>query len=507
MPLRAACLLAAAVCARLAATLFVAPDSPCSKYCGNVQGSTATDEMACDAGTLRNSPTGVVWEQCIGCLLTSTHVAGGQSDLQALLYNLRFSMGHCLFGGGTNPCLTSTACEPFKAAVVYQNMTTSVPPLEYCKKWDPGMVDHCSTCLVPLLQDDVEGISQNNYMTTLEAACEQMPEPGSTVSIDGDLFGPDPITIVAPEVSYVGVPSPDYGPVSLGARVGIAFGGLALILAIVGFCIIFNGKRKRRAFLRELERRHGGQGWPHPKTRYGGGEGQDMFETPVSQQPLRGWENGSPVSAHTETQFPRYFSPYSSQYNSPVTGPDGSGPSHAQWPTIASHLPTQEQLDQIIQAQSPTHSSPPPAFTQWPTISQEKMAMQMHSQPEKRQDEIPIGVALGGDEASLRSKASNLNLNGYPIESKGKGRDEAYEMHEVESPYANGNGDAAGRQYEYPYRMPAEPQAPVLHHPGYGRHHGSRPGSGGAGGVDASAGYGMGEYGAGQYAQRGFTAA
>jgi hypothetical protein len=373
------------------------------------------------------------------------------------------------------------------------------------------MIDHCSACLVPLEQSDVDGLSQNNYMTILEAACEQKPKPGSTVSIDGNVFGPEPIIIVPPEVSYVGVPSPDYGPVSLGARVGIAFGGLALILAIVGFCIVFNGKRRRRAFLRELERRHGGHGgpgWPHPKTRYGGNEGQDMFETPVSQQPLRGWENGSPVTPHSDAPFPRYFSPYSSQYNSPVTGPDGSGPSNAQWPTIASNLPTQQQFDQIVQLQSPAHGSPPPAFTQWPTVSQEKMVMQMHSQPEKGQNEMPIGVALGGDEASLRSKASNLNLNGYPIESKGKGReDEAYEMHEVESPYATTNGDVTGRQYEYPYRMPAEPQAPVLHHPGYGRHHGSRPGSGGTGGVVATEGWGMGEYGAGQQAQRGFTAA
>jgi hypothetical protein len=140
------------------------------------------------------------------------------------------------------------------------------------------------------------------------------------------------------------------------------------------------------------------------------------------------------------------------------------------------------------------------------------MFTQMH---EKRQNEIAVGLALGGDEAGLRSKASNLNLNGYPIEAKGKERDEAYEMHEVESPYGNGNvygnGDAAGRQYDYPYRMPAEPQAPVLHHPGYGRHHGARPGSGGAGGTTGGGtGAGFGMDGMDGYepspAQRGFTA-
>ncbi len=350
------------------------------------------------------------------------------------------------------------------------------------------MVPHCGPCLVPLN----DGIYLNNYLTVLEAACEQKPAPGTTVSISGDIFGTTPIAIVTPEISYSSVPAPDYGPVSLGARVGIAFGGLAFILLAVGVFIICNGKRKRRAYLRELESRHGGQPWPHPKMRYdGGGSNGDMFETPVSQKPLRGWESESPVSAHTDGPYPRYFSPYSSQYNSPVSGPEGpGGPSAVHWPT----LPTQEQLDQLIQAQSPAHGSPPPAFTQWPTIAQEKMLMQIHSHHEQRQNEIAVGIALGGEDASLRSKPSNLNMNGYPIESKGKERDEAYEMHDVvESPYGDPGQVDPGRQYEYPYRMPAPPQAPVLHHPGYGRQYGPRPGSDGQGqGMNPAAEVGLG---------------
>ncbi|KAK4127949.1 hypothetical protein N657DRAFT_565381 [Parathielavia appendiculata] len=496
----------AAVSASLAASLYVAPSSPCSKFCGNVLSSTAADEIPCDAGTLTGTSTGLVWEQCIDCLLTSNHVSGDKTDLQALLYNLRFNVEQCFFGGETNPCITRTACEPLRDAVEYQNMTTVVGAYDYCSNWELDMMSHCGPCLQGL----DGGIHINNYMTILQAACEQKPAPGSTVSIDGDPFGTTPIVVVPPQVSYSSVPTPDYGPISLGARVGIAFGGLAFLLAIAGFCIVCNGKRRRRAYLRELERRQGGQVYPHPKTRYGGSGsvGPDMFETPVSQRPLRGWDNESPVSAHTDGTFPRYFSPYSSQFNSPVTGPEGPGPSNAQWPTLAPQQ-SQQPLDQLIQTQSPTHGSPPPAFAQWPTVGQEKMLMQMHAHHEKRQKELAIGIALGGDEASLRSKASNPNLNpnGYPVESKGKERDEAYEMHEVESPYSNGTGDAAGRQYEYPYRMPAEPQAPVLHHPGYGRHHGGRPGSGGVSGTvvmnaGASLGLDTGEYGQGQ---RGFA--
>ncbi|AEO62565.1 6af60980-bd6b-49be-913b-22080c196881 [Thermothielavioides terrestris] len=460
---RLAVAVAAVVSAPLAASLFASPDSPCAKYCGNVLGRTSTDEMACDSGSLSQTSTGVVWEQCIRCLLTGTYASGSPSDMQALLYNLRFNMEYCLFNAPVNPCITSRACGPLADAVNYKNLTTSVGAYDYCSLWAEDAVPRCTPCLYEL----PDGNYTNNYVMILEAACEQKPAPGSTVSISGDPFDTvNGVTIVPPQPTYSTVPAPDYGPVSLGARVGIAFGGLAFILALAGFCIVCNGKRRRRAFLRELERRHGAQGWPHPKTPYVGGAGgsssgggPEMFETPVSQRPLRGWENDSPVSAQPDGPYPRYFSPYTSQYNSPVSGPESAGASTA-------------------------------AFNQWPTATQEKLLMQMHAHHEKRQNELAIGIALGGDDASLRSKASNLNLNGYPVESKGKEREEAYELHEVESPSENGNRTGKGESRSYNekhpqphYRMPAEPQAPVLHHPGYGRHHGSRPGSSGTGGA------------------------
>lgn len=351
-------------------------------------------------------------------------------------------------------------------------------------------VAKCRGCLVPLENSELKLQAVANYITVLDAACIQKPKPGSLLSIQGQVVSNNDIIITTPEPTYASVPSQDYGPVSLGARVGIAFGGLAFILVIVGFCIVWNGKRRRRAFLRDLERRNADQGWPHPKTRYGGGGG-DMFETPVSQRPLRSWDE-SPVSAGPEPNLdrplPRYFSPYSSQYNSPVSATDAASSSAAGaiWPPA----PPQQRLEQIIQEHSPAHGSPPPAFTQWPSPAQEKLMMQMHH--EQRQNEIAIGLALGGDDASLRSKNSNPNLgpygsNGYPLDKKGKERDESYEM--VESPYNSGSSSGGGDPNAARYQMPAEPNAPVLHHPGYGRHHGSRPGTGGTNGSGGRAAY------------------
>ncbi len=124
----------------------------------------------------------------------------------------------------------------------------------------------CSACLTNL----DSGPFLSNYLTMLDAGCRQRPDVGSTISVTGDPFTTLPINITTPTPTLATLPAPDYGAISLGARVGIAFGALAFILALAGFCIVMNGKRRRRAFLRDLERKHGGQGWPTPKAHQGG---------------------------------------------------------------------------------------------------------------------------------------------------------------------------------------------------------------------------------------------
>ncbi|KAK4228266.1 hypothetical protein QBC38DRAFT_162772 [Podospora fimiseda] len=461
--------------------------SHCTKWCGNDQARTAEDEIACTKPSLQTSG-GALWENCIRCQLTSPYSKANDSDLAALTYNLRRGLDKCLFDRGT-PCTTTRACEPLKDAVeIASNATVGPGPYEFCSRWERNVATtNCGPCVENLPMDTDGGKYIYSFVHILEAACEQKPEVGSTISVSGDPFSEvSPIVIVPPQITYATVPAPDYGPVSLGARVGIAIGGIVFILFVAGFCIVCNGKRRRRAFLRDLERRNGANpGWPHPSTRYGGHGGHgDMFETPVSQKALRGWENeNSPTSALTETTdrpFPRYFSPYNSQFNSPVSGPGTSASAAANWPSLSPQQLNPQRLDQLIQTQSPVHGSPPPAFTQWPSPRQEQSLMRSQAQQDKMQQEIAIGLALGGDEASLRSKASNGTMKsngpyGYPADVKGKGRaEEIYELREVQSPYSN-NGEVSNNPY---YQMPAAPQAPVLHHPGRGRAPGSRPGSG-----------------------------
>jgi hypothetical protein len=361
-----------AVALPAAEAIFVTPSSPCSVKCGNVQGSTPVDDLVCDPKEF--VPGGnQMFQSCVECELSSGYSRGTQTDVEAALYNMRLATSFCLFGheDGSVPdigvCLTSKACGPFRDAMLFGNVSVEADGYDYCALWpiaDDTDFDGCRDCL-----QSAHFNYMANFFVALQAGCEQQPVPGVLLGLDGSVFSTDDVNITAP--SPTAAVDPDWfddGPLPLGAKVGIAIGGLALLLTVAGFFIVWNGKRRRRAFLRTLEKKYGNQGWPSPQTQ------GDMFETPSSSRPLRGWDD-SPMSVQTEAEklWPRYVSPYSSQYNSPVNGADVSG---MQWPAA--------------------------------TLSPQR----------------EIGVALGGDDKWA------------PPYDGGKGKQvqpESYEMHQVES--------------------------------------------------------------------------
>ncbi|KAB5575661.1 hypothetical protein GE09DRAFT_1053184 [Coniochaeta sp. 2T2.1] len=534
---------------------MVARGSPCETNCGNVLDATTSADLVCDERQYGSS-AGSVFQGCTRCELGSNYSSpDGHTDLQWMAYNLRYAMSYCLFGDfgntnvGSNPCITSTACLPLKKAFEWNNLTTSGGAYDFCHEWNALQSAKCSACL---LAGDMHYL--NNFVVMLNATCLQTPAPGTTISVQGDPFSTKPMNVTTPTPAPLYTYTPDKSAVPLGARVGIAAAGIIVILAVGGCCIIWNGKRRRRRFLRELEKRHADAGWPHPKTRHGG---SDMLETPASQRPLRGWDDtpvsqkplrswdDTPTSAATEAStdrsLGRYFSPYSSTYNSPVSAIDG--PAMRNWPTLSPQNLTQVQEEELaymraqdelirqeqehqrqyqqhqlqqqqLQQQQLQQQQPhPPAFTQWPSSTQEKL-MQMQAEREQQAlTEVGIGLALGGDEASLRSKPSNPHLETASLRSKasdpqfasnnpyggslagdlsapyrtyhhtesssssspakgksrGSNEDEAYEMYEVPSS-GGGSGSEGSAPHQQQHRMPSPPQAPVLHHPGYGRH-------------------------------------
>ncbi|KAJ9143725.1 Lpxtg-domain-containing protein [Pleurostoma richardsiae] len=431
-----------ALAASSTTALLVAPASPCGTYCGNVLTSTTGSEITCDESQYSAS-AGVVFESCTNCELSSTYSSQGQTDLQWLLYNLRFAISWCVFGdpgnknAGDNPCITGPACGPLKDALEWENFTTSTGAYDYCNSWVSVQVPKCSACLTA---GDEHYL--NNFLTMLDAGCQQEPSVGSTLSVKGSPFSTVPMNITSPSASpsYASIAT-DSGPISLAGKVGIAVGGFVFLLFLAGFCVVWNGKRRRRAFLRRLEMR---QKQPGPSWAPQGGlvnpRNAELHDTPLSQKPLRSWDD-SPISAGSEA--PRYFSPYVSLHNSPVSASDQ--PSMA-WP----------------------QSFPSSFHHGFPSSAQEKMMQDLHDHqqaqqyPQQQQQQqqarnVEIGLALGGDTPSMRSQASYPSLG----EGKGKQAQDSYEMHEVDSAGGYGNSN----------QMPMPPsQAPVLQHPGYGRH-------------------------------------
>jgi hypothetical protein len=197
-------------------------------------------------------------------------------------------------------------------------------------------------------------------VTALEAACEQKPAPGHTISIDGSVFQSIPVNITKPDDNTLNrTPGASSHGLSLGSKVGIAAGAVVVLLAITGFCIIWNGRRRRRRILAQRQRESGYQGdagyqdWRqhhdferedlqggHPQMmatpQDGSSSAGGFFDSPASTRPLvsqRAWPTPgqqqhqddrimyeeSPLSAVGEKA---YFSPYSSNYSSPVSATD-----------------------------------------------------------------------------------------------------------------------------------------------------------------------------------------
>ncbi|CAK7264888.1 hypothetical protein SEPCBS57363_001304 [Sporothrix epigloea] len=309
--------------------------------------------MTCQDSDYASNSAGIVFETCIGCELRSAYSTGNISDLNYLLYNLRYTILYCLFGlennsnAANSPCIINPACGLLEEAFNYDNMTVGVEAYGFCQDWIEVQVPKCTACL------SSSSPFMENYVIIMDAACRQMPRIGSTLSIQGAPFTTTPIIITTPSTAPLYTYTPVHSAISLGGKVGIAVGSLLLILAVAGFFIIFFGRRRRRAFLKSVEARQSGDQdgnnpngtsheWPTSSMIQTSSKAYDKYSTPTSIQPLRGWDSYSPVSVSTAAEsngyFPRHLSPYKHQGNSPVSADMGTenGPPYHAWPDKAS---------------------------------------------------------------------------------------------------------------------------------------------------------------------------
>ncbi|KAI2641513.1 hypothetical protein GGS26DRAFT_585904 [Hypomontagnella submonticulosa] len=326
---------------RATTAVLVAHGSPCSRQCGNVLDSTTPEMIECKEASYSSNSDAQVYEACVGCESTSSYtiMQGGKntSDLQYMLYNMRVAINTCLYDAATNPCITSFACKNIQPAIEFANLSSSSSIYDYCDKWTDYNLDKCHLCL----RSSADGNYISNFISVLDGACRLRLEPPATLPLQGNIFSTDTVNVTDPTPTATFTPPGLTGPLDSGAIAGIVIGGIVVLLAFIGCGVVLNGKRRRKAYLRR--RSQITKNWPPAQ---GGGE---MFETPVSQKPLRGWED-SPISAATQTTFPPYFSPYTSQYNSPVSAIEG--PSNMAWPV--------EKNNNIGIAVSPDHDAPSP---------------------------------------------------------------------------------------------------------------------------------------------------
>ncbi|KAH9909629.1 hypothetical protein F4778DRAFT_6817 [Xylariomycetidae sp. FL2044] len=397
-------LIAVAGLLRPAAALLVAEGSPCAVKCGNVLSNTTDDMIVCEEAAYGLTSQGQVFQSCVTCESTSPYyiTEGGQnsSDLQYMLYNMRFATAKCLFESDANPCTTSRACANIKDAIMYGIPGDNITAYGYCGWWSDFELEKCTDCL----SATVDGLVLNNFVSMLSGACQYQLEPPATLPYEGNIFSSDVVNVTAPTPTATFVSAGNNLALDNGQIAGVTIGGVVILLTLFGCGVVINGKRRRKAYLNRREQ--------HMKNWPGQQSGGDMFETPVSQRPLRGWED-SPVSAVTQATFPRYFSPYSSQYNSPVTAVEG--PSNIAWPV--------EKAQNIGVALSPDHDE---SVNHW---------------PEKK-----------GKEKAVANMDPDMGAD-----------TDSYELQE-------GVNSAGGYGFKIPPPPPNPPQAPMLQHPGYGRH-------------------------------------
>ncbi|KAG0648361.1 hypothetical protein D0Z07_5587 [Hyphodiscus hymeniophilus] len=325
--------------ASTATALQALSSSPCAVQCGNDLGGTSPSDIVCPDSSYASVPAGQTFSTCITCQLGSTYVdpVTKQTDLQWGLYNLRYAMSWCFF-----------ACGPLQSSIELDSLAPNATEYSYCALLlDSISVGKCSACLA----EQTDEYYLLNFLTALNAGCVQQPTPGNTISIQGSLFSTTPVNITSPSATPSGSFHPATG-LTLGAKIGIAVGAFLLLLIVLGFCIIWNGKRRRRAVLRKVQQDSGYDDWRRHHS-FGGAQGVGFnpmvggatppmgstnnggafFDSPDSQRPLHSWSarpmDESPVSTFGEKA---YFSPYTSNYSSPVSAQDLVPPIGKEWP-------------------------------------------------------------------------------------------------------------------------------------------------------------------------------
>ncbi|KAH8173989.1 LPXTG-domain-containing protein [Sarocladium implicatum] len=241
--------------------LQVTPGSPCTDLCiddsqGSHKGDSKLsditgDDIVCNDFEFSSDKAGKAFQRCMTCLQGSDFAKGAESDLDWFLYNLRYSFDYCVFGDpqskeiDSNPCATSEGCGSLTDAL-RKGMVNSTDREQYgyCEVDEQAIkgedFDQCLSCV----SAESTHSYLSNFLIALAIGCDQRPSPGHLLGLNETVFTKNTIQAVNP--NDLDAQTANGLILPLPAIVGIAVGGLVLLLLALGCGYMHHRRRKNR---------------------------------------------------------------------------------------------------------------------------------------------------------------------------------------------------------------------------------------------------------------------
>ncbi|OTA98294.1 hypothetical protein M426DRAFT_326114 [Hypoxylon sp. CI-4A] len=245
------------------AALQVTPGSPCAAVClddssGDVRNSNASSttstDIVCNDEDYTSTASGIKFKNCVECLQESHAVSNGENDISWYLYNLRYSLDVCLYAYPnatkdiSSPCDIDFGCRPLKDALATGNLNpNNGTQLDYCSAdggaFSGSQLDDCIQCF----RSSSNQFYMSNFLTALQAGCEQKPQAGNLIGLSGSLFTQFEVNITAAPQNETAASSDDTShttTMTTGAIVGIVVGASLVFLGGLGLFWVYHRKQK-----------------------------------------------------------------------------------------------------------------------------------------------------------------------------------------------------------------------------------------------------------------------
>ncbi|KAI0884341.1 uncharacterized protein GGS22DRAFT_165430 [Annulohypoxylon maeteangense] len=240
-----------------AVALQVTPGSSCASVClddpaNQDASSTNSSDIVCNDQEYSTTTAGIRFKNCVECLQESHAMSNGENDISWYLYNLRYSVDVCIYGFPnatktiSSPCDIDYACRPLKQALETGNLNPdNGTQLDYCTAdggaFNGSQLQDCVQCF----RSSANQFYMSNFLTALQAGCEQKPQAGDLLGLSGSLFTQFQVNITAaPQNQTTASDDKSKTTMTTGAIVGIAVGATLLFLGGTGLFWVYHRKQK-----------------------------------------------------------------------------------------------------------------------------------------------------------------------------------------------------------------------------------------------------------------------